>query len=161
MKGFLISISVVFFLGYTSYSQSNTKFCSGKGHKGYVFDTSYLVLKSIANQERKIELRCNDIVLAEQLLKKNLNSLNERKINQGEGCPNIQKKLRKYYRQYFGFQNRNGERIVWINLFWDKSLIQQAQSEIIMVHDGCSYYWNIEVNLTKGTLSNLHINGKG
>lgn len=161
MKEFLIIISLVCFLGYTSYSQHNTKFCSDKGYQGYIFDTSYLVLKSILNQERKIELSCNDLVMAEQLLKKNLKSLNEKKINQGKGCPNINKKLCKYYRQYFGFKNKNGESIIWINLFWNKSLIKQAQTEIISVHDGCSYYWNIEVNLSKGILSNLNINGKG
>lgn len=161
MKKIVIFILFVLCFSCDIYSQKQAEYCSGKGYNGYIFDTSYLVLKSIANQVQKIELNCNDVALAEQILDKNLKALNEKKINQSQGCPNIKRKLCKYYRQYFGFQNASGERIIWINLFWDKSLIKQGQSELIMVNDGCSYYWNVEVNLTKGTLNNLYINGKG
>ena len=142
-------------------AQKEAIFCKGKGYKGYMFDTSYLVLKSIKEQQRKTMLSCDEIKIAEGILKKNLVDLNASKINQTEGCPNIIKKLCKYRRQYFGFINTKGEKIIWINFFWNKEFNDKAKYELIGVNDGCSYYWNIEVNITTNSLSNLQVNGKG
>lgn len=143
------------------HAQKEATFCKGKGYKGYVFDTSYLVLKSIKEQRSRAILSCDDIKIAEGILKNNLPALNFNKINQTKGCPNISKKLCKYYRQYFGYINSKGEKIIWINMFWNKEFNNKSKYDLIVVNDGCSYYWNIEVNITTHSLNNLQINGKG
>lgn len=143
----------------TSFAQST--YIKGKGYRGIIFDTSVFVLKSIKDQKDRHLLTKSDVEKAEQLLKNNLQALNQKKINQTAGCPIIHKKLKKFYRQYLGFINQKGEVIVWINCFWDKELIERARSEIIQVNDGCSYFWNIEVNITTCQLQDLEINGRG
>lgn len=142
------------------HAQKEAMFCKGKRYKGYVFDTSYLVLKSIKDEQSRAMLSCDEIKIAEDILKNNLAALNANKINQAEGCPNISKKLCKYSRQYFGFINSKGEKVIWINMFWNKEINEKSKYQLINVNDGCSYYWNIEVNITTSTLSNLQINGK-
>lgn len=136
-------------------------FCEGKGYKGHVFDTSYFILKSIKNQQAKVNLSCEEIKEVEAILKEELSKLNTNKLNQSSGCPNIEKRLSKYCRQYFGFINTKGEVIIWINMFWNKDLNDKAKDHLIDVSDGCSRYWNIEVNIKTKELSNLQINGKG
>lgn len=161
MKKAIILFSILIGIAMNLYAQKEAIFCIGKGYKGYVFDTSYLVLKSIKEQQGKAVLTCDEIKIAETILKKNLAALNANKINQTEGCPNISKKLCRYRRQYFGFINSKGEKVIWINMFWNKEFNDKSKYELIGVNDGCSYYWNIEVNIKTNSLSNLQINGKG
>jgi hypothetical protein len=151
----------LFGLSTSLFAQKEALFCKGKGYKGYVFDTSYLVLKSIKEQQSKVVLSCDEIKMAEDILKNKLAAFNADKINQSADCPDISRKLRKYCRQYFGFINTKGEKIVWINMFWNRDFNDKAKYELISVNDGCSYYWNIEVNITTQTLFNLKVNGKG
>ncbi|RFM27670.1 hypothetical protein DXN05_13245 [Deminuibacter soli] len=152
---------MLFGVAMSLHAQKEAVFCKGKGYRGYVFDTSYLVLKSIKEQHSRAVLSCDEIKVAEGILKNNLASLNANKVNQTDGCPNISKKLCKYRRQYFGFINSKGEKVVWINMFWNKEFNDSSKHQLVSVSDGCSYYWNIEVNITTNTLSNLQINGKG
>lgn len=154
---------VITFFGLSTslFAQKEALFCKGKGYKGYVFDTSYLVLKSIKEQQSKAVLSYDEIKMAEDILKNKLAAFDAEKINQSAGCPDINRKLRKYCRQYFGFINTKGEKVVWINMFWNRDFNDKAKYELISVNDGCSYYWNIEVNITTQTLSNLKVNGKG
>ena len=46
-------------------------------------------------------------------------------------------------------------------MFWNRDFKDRAKYELINVNDGCSYYWNVEVNISTKTLSNLQVNGKG
>ena len=74
-------------------------------------------------------------------------------------CPIIHEKLQKYVRQYVGFVNMKGQKIIWVNCLWNKSLEERAGKDVIIVDDGCSYFWDVEVNLNTGELANLMING--
>jgi len=161
MKRTAIFLIAIFSLSINLYAQKESRFCKGKGYKGYVFDTSYLVLKTIQGQQSKTYLSCDEIKVAEGILIKELAGLNKNKANQSAGCPNINDKLSKYCRQYFGFVNTKGEKVIWINMFWNRDFKDRAKYELINVNDGCSYYWNVEVNISTKTLSNLQVNGKG
>jgi len=161
MKEAITLFSMLVGLAVNLYAQKEAVFWKGKCYEGYVFDTSYLVLKSVKQQQSRAVLSCDEIKIAENILKKKLAALNTNNINQTEGCPNISKKLYNYRRQYFGFTNSKGEKIIWINMFWNKKFNNKSKYELISVNDGCSYYWNIEVNITTNSLSNLQINGKG
>ena len=129
--------------------------------EGYIFDSSFQVFKSINDENRRCTPSETEVNLAELILKQQLKSLNKNKVNQFNNCPVINKRLHKYFRQYVGFINNSGEKVIWINFFWNKNLIKQAKENIIEVNDGCSYYWNIEVNIDKGMASHLKVNGAG
>ena len=81
-------------------------------------------------------------------------------INQ-VGTPVIDKKLRKYTRQYVGFLSNTGEKVLWVNFVWDKDSRERLSQDIISVNDGGSYYWNVEINITNQKVYNLDVNGYG
>ena len=134
----------------------------GKEYEGYIFDATHFVMVSDQQQKNRYTPSTDDVSAAEKLLKKNLQSINKNRINQIGSCPVIDKKLKKYKRQYVGFINDKGEKILWINFVWDKRLTESELSEdIISVKDGCSYYWNIKINVTTNNIFELKINGLG
>jgi len=98
---------------------------------------------------------------AEDALTKQLPALNSDKQNQYE-TPIIDKHLPKYKRQYFGYIDQNGNRILLINCFWrkDKDSDLHWLHEKINVLDGGSYYWNVKFNLKKNELFDLNVNGE-
>lgn len=115
---------------------------------------------SIDNQNERYTPTKEDIFLAEQIMKKNISCLNKELINQPKGYPRIHKKLKNYIRQYVGFLNKSNDKIIWINFIWkDRFTKREFSNEIINVHDGGSYYWSIQINLTTESTSNLKING--
>lgn len=66
--------------------------------------------------------------------------------------------LNKFQRQYWPVINENGEKVVWINFFCsDNESI--STDTIVMVLDGGNCYFNIKINLTNKTYSELSING--
>lgn len=149
---FLVNVSII------SLGQS-TRQISAETYKGYIFDSGYFVFKSIHHQKMRYTPSNIDIAKAERILKQYIKNVNRSKGNQSGDCPRIDLYLKRYTRQYVGFINKKGEKIIWINFFWNKDLEKKAKNGIISVDDGCSYYWNIEVNINKQTLYNLSING--
>jgi hypothetical protein len=112
----------------------------------------------------------NDIVLAETILKQQIDSINNPRVNQFGREEYIDENLSKYFRQYVGFINEQGHRVVHINFYWDRvSVIERAKgyrdgrlgysSDFALVFDGGSRYWNINVDLTTKTLYALFVNG--
>lgn len=66
--------------------------------------------------------------------------------------------LKKFQRQYWPVINEKGEKVVWINFFCsDNEPI--STDNIVMVMDGGNCYFNIKINLTNKTYSELSING--
>lgn len=102
-----------------------------------------------------------DIELAENALVKNLAMLNKEEINQGKDYgPVIHKSLKKYKRQYFGFIDEKGNRVLFINCFWaEEYLLDFWQKKLIEVFDGGSYYWSVKYSLNTGKLYQLMVNG--
>tara|TARA_R100000697_G_scaffold116868_1_gene137823 strand:- start:656 stop:1129 length:474 start_codon:yes stop_codon:yes gene_type:complete len=102
----------------------------------------------------------SDAEIVETLIAEQIATLNKGMVNQGGSCPVIHDKLQSYYRQYVGYVDAKGERIVWVNFLWKKEYKKSEISEdVILVFDGCSYYWNVKVNLDKRTVFDLSVNG--
>jgi len=103
-----------------------------------------------------------EISAAEKALKSQLKELNSDKLNQSD-TPVIDKNLKKYRRQYFGYTNDKGEKILFINCFWRKEKDESSLwlKEQIRVMDGGSNYWNIKFNVEKNVLFDLEVNGYG
>lgn len=60
---------------------------------------------------------------AEEILIKNIRSANNPMYNQGNGCPIIHKNLKNYRRQYFGYIDNEGNKILYVNFLWAKYTI--------------------------------------
>ncbi len=142
-------------------------YVKGKGYSGYIFkkehfEKEHFVILFIENQQGRFTPTPEEVEVAEKMLKARLPELNKHKINQYGTCPNIEKKLKKYTRQYVGLMNKTNEKVVWINFIMiDKRDNFNASEDIIHVFDGCSYYWNVKVNLTTGEVFDLDVNGRG
>lgn len=132
----------------------------GKGFKGYILGKNQFVITSIENQKERYTPVEEDVLLAERLVKEGLAELNNPMTDQGSGCPVIHRNLKKYIRQYVGYVNTAGEKIIWINFLWKSGTDnQRLTNEVVIVLDGCSHYWNIKVNLNKRMLYELFVNG--
>lgn len=140
---------------------NNVKHIKGCCFEGYIFPTTYIGSIPIDNGHERFTPEAKDIAKAEAILNKQISKLNSDLLNQTEGCPIIHKKLKKYKRQYFGVITENGEKVIWINFIWSKDEIalRQWKKDVIIILDGCSFYWNIKVNLTKEKLFDLNVNG--
>ncbi|TJY66660.1 hypothetical protein FAZ19_07010 [Sphingobacterium alkalisoli] len=142
-------------------------------YEGVIFSEHYLHMKN--GLKEKFTPTLSDIELTEALLRNQLKGINIKKINQGGSCPVIDKKLNKYKRQYFGYIDANGDKIISINCLWEKKGFHDFTDKIFHkapddttwktdeknVLDGCSYYWTIKVNLTSKALFDLYVNGLG
>jgi hypothetical protein len=70
-------------------------------------------------------------------------------------------KYNGYYKQYIGYINDEGEKIILIN-FVSKKFIKKDNynlTEPIVVLDGGNNFWRVEVNLNTKRLLSVHING--
>lgn len=102
----------------------------------------------------------SEVDLAEAALAKDLEKLNQQRINQIH-TPIIHKNLKKYRRQYLGYIDANGDKILIINCLFGKneSFYGDFLTRWIEVKDGGSYYWTIKYNITKNELFDLSVNG--
>lgn len=134
----------------------------GNCFEGYIFPKTYTGFIPVGDILDRFTPQQTDILEAEKILNEQLINLNKNLLNQTGSCPIIHKKLKKYKRQYIGAMTENGDSIIWINFIWekDKDSIKKCSDEILIILDGCSFYWNVKVNLTKEKLFDLSINGQ-
>ena len=81
--------------------------------------------------------------------------------NQEGMCPIIDEHIRKYTRQYVGFTDINGAKIIWINAVWDDKMQKQLSQDIVRASGGCGHYWSIKVNLDTEKVYGLEVNESG
>lgn len=116
-----------------------------------------------------------EIAEVETILLNQLPAANNLRPNQGNGNPVIHKNLPKYFRQYVGYTDKQGNRIININFYWNHhSIIDKINdyssgidsrlnydSEYSIFLDGGSYHWQADINLTKKKIMNIGVNGFG
>jgi hypothetical protein len=153
---------VVCLLTILNFGVENTSTCiKGPTFKGYIFHKNNTAFLSIPDQKEKFTPSDHEIRLLEKSLLSNIDSLNRDKVNQGRNCPVINKNLKKYVRQYFGFINNKGEKIIFINFVWskfDSSLIEKLGNEYVEINDGCSRFWSIRYNFSQDRFFDLMVN---
>lgn len=105
----------------------------------------------------KLEIDTVEFVLAKQI-----KTLNTPQINQ-HNSPVIHENMGKYRRQYFGYLDELGHRILIINCFYKKKNNVDADwlTTKVSVLDGGSYYWTIRYDLNAKKFFDLDINGGG
>ncbi|RXK60740.1 hypothetical protein ESA94_09765 [Lacibacter luteus] len=141
--------------------------------RGTVFKKSYpqdkLFISSIDSINRFTPTE-NEIKQAEAILKKQIEQENKDRLNQLKKKEYIHRNLNKYFRQYIGFTNHKGEKVIHINFDWDRYTLfdriignwddrNEYTSDFTVTFDGGSRHWSINVNLTTGKLEGLSING--
>ena len=106
-----------------------------------------------------------DIAKAEELIKKYIVRSVEKKHRMPNqyGTPIVYQNFDKYYRQYRGYKDKRGRKMLYVNCFWkDKeNLFQDWKRKEIHVCDGGSYYWSIKINMKKKKCFDYSVNGNG
>jgi hypothetical protein len=114
----------------------------------------------------------DDLKLAEKILKEQIKVANKNRPNQMNGCPTIHKHLNDYFRQYVGLINDKGHKVIHINMSWDKFTLKDRivgnsdsrldfKSDYSMTLDGCSYYWQVSIDMDDKNISGFGVNGVG
>ncbi len=141
--------------------------------RGTAFDSTYDDEKLFIHNHiavRKFTPTKQDIDAAERILKNQIKKANERKPNQFSQKEYIDRNLNKYFRQYVGFLNKEGHKVIRINMHWDKyTALDRLKgyrdsrldftSDYSIVMDGGYRYWSVNVDLTTGSLYNFSVNG--
>ncbi|CAM4356552.1 hypothetical protein [Gillisia limnaea] len=139
---------------------------------GVIFSENGICFLCLGDKER-FTPTIDDIEKAENILKRNLQTINNQLINQVHNCPIIHKNLNSYRRQYFGYIGSDGSKIIYATFNWDRYTLMDRikgyhkdesdnwKKEKEMVLDGCSYHWEIKINLDVEELFELDINGLG
>ncbi len=133
----------------------------GSNYHGYVFNKEWGVDIMVENQDGRFTPEDIDIAKAEKLMQKKLAFLNRNHENQEGMCPIIDEHIRKYTRQYVGFTDINGAKIIWINAVWDEKVEKQLAQDIVRTTGGCGRYWSIKVNLDTEKVYGLEVNESG
>ena len=68
-------------------------------------------------------------------------------------------KLKGKKRQYVPVINEKGEKEIWINFFCNDWKSDSWKTDLMIVNDGGNCYFNLKVNLTNKSYSELRING--
>jgi hypothetical protein len=83
-------------------------------------------------------------------------------VNDKTFGPSIHRQLRGYTRQYVGYISPQGEKIIYINCFWnpkDDPFLKHWSTNLVQVLDGGSAFWHIHYNTAKRRFAGLAING--
>ena len=161
MKQFILLVLILFTVDASS--QDKRKNSVAENYKTSKFDVAIFPRTYIdlipGKRFTPTKLQIDD---AETNLTDQIKNLNRALINQTSG-PIIHKRLRNYKRQYFGYTNEQGERILLINCFWTKKKdkLKNWLDHRISVLDGGSYYWEVKYNIEKKKIFDLDINGHG
>ena len=159
-------ISAVFFFLFFGLSHGQTKskaiaeFYKSHGTDCAIFPDTYSDFPFLKNKFTPTHQQVDN---AELILKKQLRTVNidSGYQNQNQG-PVIHKKLNNYKRQYFGYIDKAGHRILLINFFWSDHVFgKDWLFGYVMVDDGGSSFWNIKIDLDAQKLFDLVINGGG
>lgn len=125
--------------------------------EGYVYPKGF---KAAALYPGRFTPEAADIILAEKVLSRQLKILNESSFTATWHPAVVHEELPAYVRQYVGYINDRGEKIIWINCAYEPDMQQRKRygKGIIKMRDGGYAYWNAKVSLSKGKLFDLYIN---
>lgn len=133
----------------------------GNFYHGFSYHKNWEVDFTIESQDGRYTPTDADIAKAEALIKKRIAYVNREHENQGGKCPVIDEHMRKYERQYVGFTDIHGYKIVWCNFIWDASVTSKLGEDIILTRGGCGHYWRVKVNLDTEKVYGLEVNESG
>ena len=145
-----------------SYAQADLsqRHIKTKTIEGYIFPKDYIPSLIYFNDAKeRYNPSKEDVLQAEQIIKDQLLNESQLLVNHSGNFAIIHKNLARYKRQYVGYIDQNGDKIIWINFITEKEKYQlpRISKDVIVVLDGSRNYWNIKVNINKDQLSDLRI----
>ena len=130
-------------------------------YEGIIFGKN--CLKKWILKENRWNPTKEDIEIAEILIKKYIiKQVKKKGMPNQVDSPKIHLNFDKYLRQYVGYVNEKGDRIIMINCFWKDFVMKYYfdwEVRWIDVMDGGSYYWQVEVNIGKKKCFDYNVNG--
>ncbi|WP_316822998.1 hypothetical protein [Pedobacter gandavensis] len=155
------TLFVLFLLTVNAYGQE-LSFIKDKKFSGYIVAKERFVFKSVENQDARYTPSIDDVRKAERILSCNEKYLKDNQSSKLPDYPVIYKSIRRYIRQYVGFIDKSGDHIIWIILISKKKAEHdKVGRDIIQAEDGASNYWSVCINITKGYIFDMRINGIG
>ncbi|MFC5269665.1 hypothetical protein [Adhaeribacter terreus] len=110
------------------------------------------------NSCKPISLSKNELIVIDSLLHICANNYNKQLEEIVKKSYKIDFKNYNYKLQYVAVVNNKGEKEVWINGFCDP-LDHNWKKEIIHVKDGGNCFFNLKINLSTKSCSNISVNG--
>lgn len=158
-------LKILLFISGTTSAQvtkkisEQTTFVNGGQFKGVIFSADYeLPIFDHADKSR-FTPTVDEVMKFEKELERRIKEINKNRPNQGRHYgPIIDKNLDKYSRQYAGFINDKGERVIHAGLNWKRN-DEEWKTDFILVFDGGSYHWTIRYNLDKDEFFHFGVNG--
>ena len=97
-----------------------------------------------------------DIETAETILNKAFDDQKKPTLNRL-----LDRKPEDYNKQFVGFIDANGDKIIWANCFCkgSDSFFKDWKNKVVIVNDGGSCFFNVKINITKNTYYDLMVNG--
>lgn len=129
--------------------------------------SNFLLLFGADTSQYKVSfaLSATEVIYAESLLRNYVSELKPSPDNKF-----IKANLHKYLRQYLGYINKNGDKVVFVKCLWKRSITDMEKQEsstkmkkwtndVIFIEDGGCYYWQIKINLNSDELFDFRVNG--
>jgi hypothetical protein len=117
----------------------------------YIFDKSY----------KPATLSDADIIQIEKLIDKKVSEVNDEVKATGHFKSEYIKNPQKFYKQFIAVINSKGEKEVWVNCCCTIYNRSDWKTQILLVLDGGSCFFNLKINLSSNTVYDLMINGSG
>ncbi|HPU46237.1 MAG TPA: hypothetical protein PLQ91_01225 [Bacteroidales bacterium] len=175
MKNILFFVIVLLSFSFNLFSQNKNHdsicedaiYVKTDDYEGVIFGPKCLKRLLIKDGDTIDEPRwiptMQDIENAEKLIRKYVTKKSKHYlVNQGDGCPIIYQNFDKYVRQYYGTYNKKGQKILEVNFLWREYAYETEWKCVrLMIFDGCSFYWDISVNMNKKKCFDYWVNGIG
>lgn len=134
----------------------------GVNYEGYAFNEDFETDITVENQAGRFTLTPAEIDTVERLIKKKIAKMNHTHEHQpNKECQLIDEHLDKYKRQYIGFINDEGDKVVWVNFLRDRRFDKLLLYEIPNITGGCSNFFHVKVNIDHHYLYGLEVNDPG
>jgi len=148
MKNLYFLIFILFFsCNQKENINSNFKKCNDKSFT--FFDDNEKVVDYFINNRDKI-LTCDEEKLINQTIENII----------AENFSDKSKKSKQYSKQCIVKINKNGEKEVWVNCFFNNDFsVSDWKQNILQVEDGGEYFFNFKINISNKKYYKLIING--
>ncbi|MBL7996975.1 hypothetical protein JNM05_16535 [bacterium] len=145
-----------------------------KGHdfEGIILTAGYIMPQPSDTIINRFTPTREEIEFLEKIIEDSIKYLNRDRLNQDNSNPVIDENLHKYFRQYVGFLDANGNKIIFVNMLWNRWSLRDRfkgfadpreglHDGFVQVFDGGSRYWQIKVNITLKVIAEFSVNGNG
>lgn len=165
-------LSILILLNFTIGFSQEIKLIEKRNFEGAIFPETYDILYTEnPPKERRFTPTIAEIEKLETQLRKDIREINKNKPNQGKDYePVIHRNLHKYVRQYIGFIDEDGHRVIHVNFLWNYYSFwdnirgwtrpdDRWKTEWQMTFDGGSRYWNIKYLVDENKFMDFRVNG--